>query len=103
MGFNKENIMKKFINGQPVELTTMENNELLNRQSDARTTADTVLAFEIRQIRNELLDATDWAVCRALETGALFQELKDYRQALRDITAQEGFPSDVIWPVAPKF
>lgn len=24
-----------------------------------------------------------------------------YRQALRDITAQTGFPFEVVWPVAP--
>ncbi len=25
-----------------------------------------------------------------------------YRQALRDITAQEGFPTNVIWPQEPE-
>lgn len=29
-------------------------------------------------------------------------EWATYRQALRDITAQPGYPTDVQWPVAPK-
>jgi len=95
--------MIKFVNGQPVELTTLEQKELLCKKAACVAIQDELLANNIRFRRNELLAESDWAVCRALETGALFQELKDYRQALRDITAQEGFPSDVIWPVAPKF
>lgn len=95
--------MIKFVNGQPVELTTLEQNELQHNQAACIAIQDALLAENIRFRRNELLAKTDWAVCRALETGASFQELKDYRQALRDIPAQDGFPSDIVWPVAPKF
>lgn len=31
------------------------------------------------------------------------EELKVYRQALRDLPKQEGFPMDVRWPDVPKF
>lgn len=31
------------------------------------------------------------------------EELKVYRQALRDVPKQEGFPRDVRWPDVPKF
>lgn len=31
------------------------------------------------------------------------EEMKVYRQALRDITKQEGFPSKFTWPDVPKF
>lgn len=31
------------------------------------------------------------------------EELKVYRQALRDLPKQEGFPRDVRWPDVPKF
>lgn len=31
------------------------------------------------------------------------QELGAYRQALLDITAQPGFPTDVVWPSTPSF
>jgi len=29
-------------------------------------------------------------------------EWATYRQALRDITAQEGFPYEVVWPPKPE-
>jgi hypothetical protein len=28
--------------------------------------------------------------------------MAEYRQALRDITSQEGFPYDVTWPTKPE-
>ena len=28
-------------------------------------------------------------------------DMATYRQALRDITGQEGFPNEVTWPVEP--
>lgn len=31
------------------------------------------------------------------------EKMKAYRQALRDITKQEGFPSKFTWPDVPKF
>jgi len=56
-------------------------------------------AIEIRAKRNAKLAATDWRVTKALETGlALAPEWADYRQALRDIPQQDGFPHDVVWP-----
>lgn len=94
--------MIKFINGQQVDLSTLEKNELHEKQAAYADIQCQLLADNVRFERNTLLAATDWAVCRALETGSEFQELKTYRQALRDLPAQEGFPSDIVWPVAPK-
>lgn len=49
--------------------------------------------------RRRLLEETDyWAVGDRTMT----QEQRDYRQALRDITEQEGFPDNVIWPIKPQ-
>jgi hypothetical protein len=56
----------------------------------------------VRAKRNALLAETDWVVPYYLERGqAVPQEWVDYRQALRDITAQEGFPYSVTWPTKP--
>lgn len=56
----------------------------------------------IRARRNTLLSASDWIVPYHLERGqAVPQEWQDYRQALRDITAQGGFPYSVTWPTKP--
>ena len=56
----------------------------------------------IRSKRDGLLKETDWIVIKAYERNAnIPAEWEMYRQALRDITAQEGFPYSVIWPVKP--
>jgi len=54
---------------------------------------------EVRQQRNELLSACDWA--QLPDSPADHEAWATYRQALRDVTAQEGFPWDVVWPETP--
>jgi hypothetical protein len=57
------------------------------------------LASNLREQRNALLSASDWTqVADAPVDQAAWAT---YRQALRDITAQEGFPHSVNWPVNP--
>jgi len=52
--------------------------------------------------RNAALAATDWRVIKALEDGkGLDFDLAAYRQALRDIPEQPGFPLNIVWPTAP--
>jgi hypothetical protein len=54
---------------------------------------------EVRQQRNELLSACDWT--QLPDSPADHEAWATYRQELRDVTAQEGFPWDVTWPEAP--
>jgi hypothetical protein len=56
-------------------------------------------ASEIRRIRNNLLSGTDYL---ALSDNTLTPEMAAYRQALRDVTAQAGFPHSVVWPTKPQ-
>ncbi len=78
-------------------------------------------AAAVREQRNNLLNASDKDLCLDrlnLETpsGTTFAswkpflekfaeaangEIADYRQALRDVPQQAGFPYDVEWPVKP--
>jgi hypothetical protein len=52
--------------------------------------------------RNELLQKTDWTqVIDAPLTDAKKESYKLYRQKLRDISDQEGFPTSIDWPVEP--
>lgn len=53
----------------------------------------------IRSHRDALLKETDWKLFS--DSPEPSQEWLDYRQALRDVTLQEGFPDNVIWPVKP--
>ena len=51
-----------------------------------------------RFIRDNLLEETDvWA----LSDRTMTAEQVAYRQALRDITVQAGFPEDPVWPTKP--
>ncbi|NBK26426.1 MAG: hypothetical protein EOM68_31005 [Spirochaetia bacterium] len=58
------------------------------------------LAAEIRAERNRLLDKADIEVNKAIDQGntGAEAEARAYRQALRDIPDQAGFPYDVVWP-----
>ena len=60
-------------------------------------------AKRARASRDALLANTDWVVIKSLETGQpVPPEWATYRQALRDITKQPGFPLEVVWPEAPE-
>ena len=52
----------------------------------------------IREHRDGLLQETDWI---ALSDNTMTEEMTAYRQALRDITSQDGFPNTVTWPTKP--
>jgi hypothetical protein len=57
----------------------------------------------IRSQRDGLLRESDWVVIMHTEKGTdIPSEWEVYRQALRDITAQEGFPYAVTWPTKPE-
>ena len=58
-----------------------------------------VFTAEQRTIRNTLLSETDWM---ALSDRTMTAEQTAYRQALRDITAQAGFPNTITWPTEPE-
>lgn len=66
---------------------------------DADTNAK---AASVRAERNSRIAACDWTqLGDSPLTSTKKQEWAAYRQALRDITAQEGFPHQVEWPEAP--
>ena len=52
----------------------------------------------IRNHRDALLSQTDWM---AMSDNTMSPEMATYRQALRDVTAQPGFPFAVEWPSKP--
>lgn len=55
----------------------------------------------IRRERDRLLSDSDWTqlsdISRSIKTS-----WKLYRQELRDVTSQEGFPWSVVWPDKPE-
>ena len=61
-------------------------------------TEDELLAVAARDKRNDLLAATDWT---ANSDVTMTTEMTAYRQALRDVPTQAGWPTTVNWPTAP--
>lgn len=76
----------------------------LSDEEKAQVVYDSAVA-EVRGKREQLLkesvdiiNAVRWVSMTEEQQGAL----TTYRQALLDITAQEGFPNDVTWPEKPE-
>lgn len=90
---------QKFINGSLANLTDEELTALQTKEADWLRSESLRLAIAVRNQRERLLSATDWM---ALSDNTMTPEWAAYRQALRDITAQEGFPYSVIWPTKPE-
>ena len=63
---------------------------------------DEELAERIRRDRDEKLEETDFFVMPDYPSDPKdLEEVKTYRQALRDITKQSSFPKEVTWPELP--
>ena len=54
----------------------------------------------VRFRRNDLLADTDWT--QVLDAPVDQAAWATYRQALRDIPQQAGFPADITWPAKPE-
>ncbi len=58
---------------------------------------------QIRAQRNSLLTLSDWTqLADAPLTAEQKQAWAEYRQALRDVPEQAGFPENVAWPLVPE-
>ena len=58
-----------------------------------------IQATRVREDRDQKLKDSDWT--QAADVPVDTAAWATYRQALRDITTQEGFPNSVVWPTEP--
>ena len=56
-------------------------------------------AEEVRTQRDALLSQSDWT--QVPDAPVDQQAWAEYRQALRDVPQQAGFPTEITWPVKP--
>ena len=78
------------------ETTAAEQEVAYKAQKDAEQ------AKSVRQSRDDKLKECDWIVIKNLESNANIPGAWEvYRQALRDIPAQSGFPWTITWPETP--
>lgn len=57
-----------------------------------------------RKLRDKYLADSDWVELPSASQRLTVEKLAEwsiYRQALRDIPAQEGFPNEIVWPTQP--
>ena len=66
---------------------------------EAQDALDANQANSQRAYRNTLLAETDWTQLQDAPVNQ--QAWANYRQALRDITSQSGFPWEIEWPSKP--
>ena len=69
------------------------------QMAEYKAQKDAEQAKNVRQQRTEKLKDCDWT--QLADSTADKAAWATYRQALRDITTQAGFPWTVEWPVAP--
>jgi len=66
---------------------------------EAKTAKDTEQAKSVRRQRDDKLKATDWT--QVSDAPVDKTVWATYRQALRDLTKESGFPWDMTWPTEP--
>ena len=62
-------------------------------------TSQSEIEIQVRTDRNLLLAQSDWT--QLGDAGVDKAAWSEYRQALRDIPQQAGFPHEVDWPAKP--
>ena len=65
----------------------------------------TYLIYKIGVVRLQKLQDSDWTDTASAPTRlgqTLYAQWQTYRQALRDIPEQPGYPLNVVWPTPPQ-
>ncbi len=92
----------KMVNGKKVKLTPEEQSSYNVKQALAEDAATSIAATDARRMRDKYLADCDWVVLRHAERGeSIPVEWSGYREALRDVSDQDGFPLDIKWPAKP--
>jgi hypothetical protein len=73
----------------------------VNRVFTVEAIPDEEKAGQVRSERNSKLAATDWTQGKDIPDN-VSSTWAAYRQALRDVPAQAGFPWEVTWPTQPE-
>ena len=72
----------------------------VNRVFTVEQVPDEEKAAQMRAYRNTLLSECDWTQLQDAPVNQ--QAWANYRQTLRDVTKQAGFPWDIAWPEKPQ-
>ena len=92
----------KYVLGPVFQDTTAEDGTVTTaaeHEAAYKAAKDAEQAKAVREDRNRRLAETDWTQLQDAPVNQ--QAWANYRQALRDVTAQSGFPWDIAWPEKP--
>jgi hypothetical protein len=89
----------KIVDGKEIPLTQEEISFGIEQNKKAMAKVFKEDCKRIREERDQLLLKCDWTQLPKSPVDAAAWE--EYRQALRDVPAQDGFPNDVVWPEKP--
>ena len=73
---------------------------ILKSDADRQTYQDSIKSRGVRGERDKLLAETDWRDLPSYP-GVNQDAWRTYRQALRDLPSQAGFPNNITWPAKP--
>ena len=92
----ERDMFSDYVNDEGVTVTKAEQEQAYTaRKNEEAATA-------VRAERDKLIASCDWMAIKAFEGGTTVStEWATYRQALRDVSAQAGFPNDITWPEKP--
>ena len=91
--FVEQDMFKDTTNQAGEAVTKEEQEAAYQAQLDASSAAS------VRSRRDGLLAETDW---KGLSDVTMSSDWATYRQALRDVPSQSGFPHDITWPEKPE-
>ena len=74
-------------------------NGYLNVEDIPKTQAEKEV--DVRAERDGLLAQADIIINKAEDAGKDTTAMRQYRQALRDVPEQSGFPDSIVWPEVP--
>ena len=83
MTFNKSDVLPEVVNGKQVELSDAEKDAIVKMWNENLVSEVDVALGVLRKKRNRLLAETDYL---ALSDNTLNDDMKKYRQDLRDLT-----------------
>ena len=93
----ERDMFSDYVDDEGVTVTKASQEEAYTARKDAEA------ATTARATRDGLIASCDWMAIKAFEAGTgVATEWATYRQALRDVSAQEGFPNDITWPEKPE-
>jgi len=98
-------INPSFPEGTPTKYVKIVGNDAIEMSQSEKDQADYDIAAQlVRSTRDERLADSDWTQmvdCSQYTDTTARTEWQAYRQSLRDVTAQAGFPFNIIWPEEP--